>query len=66
MKRIVNLAAFACVLGGGAQLSRPAPLHATMSVAAFGILYCCQSLDKNQACCYWTGCMVSSAGCFKI
>ena len=66
MKRIVNVLALACVLSGGAVLGRPAPARAMVVPLILGHLYCCESLDKSKSCCSWTGCAVSSAGCFKI
>jgi hypothetical protein len=66
MKRIVNVLALACVLTGGAVLTRPAPAHATMVPTLLGSLYCCQSLDKSKSCCYWTGCAVSATTCVQI
>ncbi|HEX8903536.1 MAG TPA: hypothetical protein VF771_01700 [Longimicrobiaceae bacterium] len=66
MKRIVNVLALACTLSGGAVLTRPAPARAMVAPSPIGYLYCCESLDKSNSCCYWTGCAVSTTGCYRI
>ena len=68
MKRITHLLAFACVLAGGSVVARPTPAHALMipNPIQLGVISCCKSLDESKACCYATGCAVSSAGCIQI
>jgi hypothetical protein len=66
MKRIVNVLALACVLSGGAILTRPALARAMIAPSMVGYLYCCTSVDKSKSCCYWTGCYVSATNCFQL
>jgi hypothetical protein len=65
--RIVNLAALAVIVGGGAVLARPAPASATYIDpwgGGGGSTYCCASQDAY--CCSRTGCSTVAGVCIPL
>ncbi|MFL5541845.1 MAG: hypothetical protein ACJ8J0_22855 [Longimicrobiaceae bacterium] len=70
MLRRLNLLALAVIAGGGALLATPAPARATYYDARKVFESCCVATDTFghviYRCCWYTGCVVSAAGCTRL